>query len=64
MYLHVMAVHEPMHYLLEEEARLRLSKALALPYIIQQGASLCQLHHLKQNQSGVYVGCTEQPCSI
>lgn len=45
-YLHVMTVHEAMYNLLKEEARLGLSKALALPYIIQQGSSLCQLLHL------------------
>ena len=46
-----MTVHEAMYNLLEEEARLGLSKALALPYIIQQGSSLCQLHHLHIQRS-------------
>ena len=46
LYLHVMAVHEAMHNLLQEEARLGLGKALALPDKVQQGSSLRQLHHL------------------
>ena len=45
-YLHIMAVHQPQHNLLEEEARFRLSQALALPHIVQQRAPLSQLHHL------------------
>lgn len=46
LYLHVMTVHEAMHNLLQEEARLGLSKALALPHEVQQGSALRQLHHL------------------
>ena len=53
-YLHVMTVHEAMYNLLQEEARLGLSKALALPYIIQQGSPLCQFHHLDIR----YLQCT------
>jgi len=41
-----MTVHEAMHNLLEEEARLRLSEALALPHIVQQGTPLRKFHHL------------------
>ena len=48
LYLHVMTVHKTVHDLLEEEARLRLSKPLPLPHIIQKGTPLCQLHHLKK----------------
>jgi len=50
LYLHVVTVHETMHNLLEEEARLRLSKPLPLPHIIQQGTPLCQLHHLEKKR--------------
>lgn len=48
-YLHVVAVHKAMHNLLQEEACLRLSKPLALPHIVQQGAPLCQFHHLNNS---------------
>ncbi len=54
LYLHVVTVHETMHNLLEEEARLRLSKPLSLPHIVQQRSPLCQLHHLKK-KTGISV---------
>lgn len=64
LYLHVVTVHETVHNLLEEEARLRLSKPLPLPHIIQQGTPLCQLHHLRKKKTDNFSLANDRPTEV